>query len=109
MEEGWQYNEARELFNRPAVLSDSEIQELKWTAPPDPEALIKFLCTDHGFNEKRIRGSVEKMAKLQGAGAQRRMDDFFKVLPAPAEPGKRPAPAPGPQPNGKGKKAKKAP
>ena len=34
-----------------------------------------------GFDEKRVRSSIEKLRKAKGKSSQTRMDSFFKVLP----------------------------
>lgn len=84
MDPDWPYSSARHLFHNPLVLteSDPQLAAMRWGPPADPEALISFLCTQHGFNEKRIRASVERLCKMSAVGTQKRMDDFFKVLPS---------------------------
>lgn len=79
----WEYQQARLLFKTPLVLEEGDAQlSIKWSPPPDPEALIDFLCKEHGFNEKRVRSAVDKLCKLGAVSTQKRMDDFFKAKPA---------------------------
>lgn len=83
--ENWPFDEARALFRAPAVLPVDDPQlatGLRWEAP-DEEAIVQFMCHENGFNEKRIRGGIEKLIKAKGASTQGRLDSFFKVV-APA-------------------------
>lgn len=84
MDADWPFASARHLFHNPLVLAedDQQLEAMRWGPPADPEALINFLCVQHGFNEKRIRASVERLCKMSTVGTQKRMDDFFKVLPS---------------------------
>lgn len=75
----WPYQEARTLFKEPAVFSDDEQPEIKWSAPDEevvavtlnslfffpfgmltvlsisyPQGLITFLVNENGFNSDRI-------------------------------------------------------
>jgi flap endonuclease-1 len=67
--ESWPYQQARELFKNPDVTSPQEI-DLKWRLP-DEEGIIKFLVTDRGFNEERIRNGVQKLSKSKKNASQR--------------------------------------
>lgn len=80
--ENWPFEDARALFRTPHVLPADDPQltmGLKWEAP-DEEAIIQFMCKENGFNEKRIRGGIEKLIKAKGASTQGRLDSFFKVV-----------------------------
>lgn len=81
--EAWPFEEARELFKSPAVLSgdDPQLQMLKWESP-DEEGIVQLMVKENGFNEKRIRAAVEKMTKAKGTSTQGRLDSFFKVVPS---------------------------
>lgn len=74
--EVWPYKEAREIFKKPDVVSGDDM-ELKWEQP-DVEGLVKFLCTDKGFAEDRVRKGAEKLTKALGQKQQGRLDGFFK-------------------------------
>lgn len=78
--EDWPFQDARQLFLKPSVLSadDPQLTDLKWEKP-DEEALINFMVTENGFNEKRIRAGMEKLIKARGTSTQGRLDSFFKV------------------------------
>ena len=52
--EGFDYVQARSMFTHPKVLAKEEVPELKWKEP-DVDELVKFMCDDNGFDEKRIR------------------------------------------------------
>jgi flap endonuclease-1 len=82
--ENWPYEEARRLFKNPDV-SDPESLEIKWLEP-DVEELVKFMVTDKGFNEERIRNGAKKLEKSRTTTTQGRLDTFFQVVSvAPAK------------------------
>jgi len=72
------FEQARKLFKEPDV-TDPETIELKWSEPNEEE-LVKFMVTENGFNEERIRNGVKKLDKQRGTTTQGRLDTFFKVL-----------------------------
>jgi len=76
--EEWPYVQARKLFKNPEVL-DPETVEMKWTEP-DVEELVKFMVTDKGFNEERIRNGAKKLEKSRTSTTQGRLDSFFSVV-----------------------------
>lgn len=78
--ENWLYKEARELFKNPEVTPAEEIK-LTW-AEPDADGLVKFMATEKGFAEDRIRNGLKKLQKARGGSTQGRLDSFFKVLPS---------------------------
>ncbi|PWN30327.1 flap endonuclease 1 [Jaminaea rosea] len=78
----WPFEEARKIFKNPGVVKADDM-ELKWEHP-DVEGLVKFLCTDKGFSEDRVRKGAEKLTKALGQKQQGRLDGFFKVA-APAK------------------------
>lgn len=79
----WPFADARELFKRPCVLSadDPQLKEIRWEMP-DEAGIIQFMVTQNGFNEKRIRSGIEKLAKARSTSTQARLDNFFKILPS---------------------------
>lgn len=79
--EVWPFEEARKIFKNPDVIKADDM-ELKWEHP-DVEGLVKFLCTDKGFSEDRVRKGAEKLTKALGQKQQGRLDGFFKVQQAP--------------------------
>ncbi|KCV71980.1 flap endonuclease-1 [Fonticula alba] len=82
--ENWPYKEVRELFRSPEVTPVADI-ELKWSSP-DEEGIVKFLVTEKGFNEERVRSVIQRLDKARSDSTQSRLDGFFKVLPrAPAD------------------------
>lgn len=78
--ENWLYKEARNLFQDPEVTPSNEIK-LTWSEP-DVEGLVKFMATEKGFAEDRIRNGAKKLTKAKGAATQGRLDSFFKVIPS---------------------------
>eukprot|EP00741_Cyanophora_paradoxa_P007809 tig00001214_g7555.t1 len=73
--EDWKFAEAREFFKQPEVTPAEEI-ELKW-GECDEEGIVAFLCGEKGFDEKRIRGGIEKIKKSKGKSSQKRLESFF--------------------------------
>ncbi|XP_058215358.1 flap endonuclease 1 isoform X2 [Rhododendron vialii] len=84
----WPYQEARILFKEPAVFSDEEHPEIKWSAP-DEEGLITFLVTENGFNSDRITKAIEKIKAAKNKSSQGRLESFFKPAASMSAPIKR--------------------
>ncbi|KAI3325517.1 DNA-repair protein rad2 [Xylariaceae sp. AK1471] len=81
MPEDWPYKEARALFFDPDVRkADDPLCDFKWEKP-DTEGLVKFLCTDKGFNEDRVRAGAARLEKGSKSSQQARLEGFFKPLP----------------------------
>lgn len=83
--DNWPFAEARVLFTHPDVIEATDpalMSAIKWTAP-ETEGVVDFMVNKNGFNEKRIRAGLEKLAKLRASGTQGRLDSFFKINPAP--------------------------
>ena len=79
--EDWPYKDARELFLHPDVRpADDEECDFKWEAP-DMEGLVKFLVTEKGFNEDRVRSASQKLQKNVKSAQQARLEGFFKAVP----------------------------
>jgi len=76
-------NEIRQLFVKPEVLSNSEIN-LQWTSP-DEDGLIDFLVKQNSFREDTIRSGIKRMLSSRNAASQARLDTFFKKKPAAAK------------------------
>ncbi|KAI1430779.1 DNA-repair protein rad2 [Xylaria sp. CBS 124048] len=76
----WPYADARELFFNPDVRkADDPLCDFKWERP-DVEGLVKFLCTDKGFNEDRVRSGVARLEKGCKSSQQARLEGFFKPV-----------------------------
>lgn len=97
--ENWPYKEAKELFMNPEVTKADEIS-LKWKEP-DLEGLIKFMVSEKGFSEERIRLGADKLKKGLKGGVQGRLDGFFTVVKKDTNDKKRK-----PEPKGKAKPKK---
>ncbi len=81
----WPYKDARELFLNPDVRSaDDEECDFKWEAP-DMEGLVKFLVTEKGFNEDRVRNASQRLQKNVKTAQQSRLEGFFKSVPKTEE------------------------
>jgi len=70
----------RVIFRQPVVEDASKI-DFKFDKVNEEE-LIKFLVTEKGFNEKRVRNSLERLQKSKSQTSQKRLDSFFKPKPA---------------------------
>jgi len=78
--EDWPYQEARELFFNPDVRSaDHPECDFHWNGP-DVEGLVKFLVTEKGFSEDRVRSAAQKLTKNLKTAQQARLEGFFKPV-----------------------------
>ncbi|KAI5658297.1 hypothetical protein M9H77_27090 [Catharanthus roseus] len=84
----WPYQDARQLFKEPEVVTDDEQLELKWTAP-DEEGLINFLVNENGFSIDRVTKAIEKIKASKNKGSQGRLESFFKPVANTSVPIKR--------------------
>ena len=76
----WPYKEARELFFDPEVRpADHPDCDFKWNAP-DVEGLVKFLVTEKGFSEDRVRNAAQRLNKNLKTAQQARLEGFFKPV-----------------------------
>ena len=79
--EDWPFEQARELFLNPDVrAAEHEDCDFKWEAP-DIDGLVKFLVTEKGFNEDRVRNAAQKLTKNVKTAQQARLEGFFKTVP----------------------------
>ncbi|KAI0448201.1 DNA-repair protein rad2 [Xylaria telfairii] len=79
--EDWPFADARALFFEPDVRkADDPLCDFKWEKP-DIDGLVKFLCTDKGFNEDRVRGGAARLEKASKSSQQARLEGFFKPIP----------------------------
>ena len=77
----WPFADARELFLHPDVRpADHEECDFKWEAP-DVEGLVKFLVTEKGFSEDRVRNAAQRLQKNAKTTQQARLEGFFKAVP----------------------------
>ncbi|KAI4349850.1 hypothetical protein L6164_010398 [Bauhinia variegata] len=84
----WPYQQARQLFKEPLVITEEEQLDLKWTAP-DEEGLITFLVNENGFNSDRVTKAIEKIKAAKNKSSQGRLESFFKPAANPSAPIKR--------------------
>ena len=78
--EDWPFADARELFFNPDVLpADHPDCDFKWEAP-DIDGLLKFLVTEKGFSEDRVRSAAARLSKSLKTAQQSRMEGFFKPV-----------------------------
>ncbi|KAG7009049.1 DnaJssubfamily C member 3 [Physcia stellaris] len=76
----WPYKDARELFFNPDVRpADHPECDFKWDAP-DVEGLVKFLVTEKGFSEDRVRNAAARLTKNLKTAQQARLEGFFKPV-----------------------------
>lgn len=66
--------EIRDIFIKPKITCD---YELKWLGP-DIEGVVDFLCSQRGFSETRVRGTLEKTKKIaEEKKKQSTLDSYF--------------------------------
>lgn len=83
--EDWPYKEARDLFFNPDVRqADDPLCDFKWETP-DIEGLVRFLVTEKGFSEDRVRSAAARLQKNLKSSQQQRLEGFFKPVPKTAE------------------------
>ncbi|KAL8805598.1 MAG: hypothetical protein Q9182_001863 [Xanthomendoza sp. 2 TL-2023] len=76
----WPYQDARELFVNPDVRqADHPECDFHWNAP-DVDGLVKFLVTEKGFNEDRVRNAGVRLQKNLKTSQQARLEGFFKPV-----------------------------
>ncbi|KAL9126780.1 MAG: hypothetical protein Q9217_004228 [Psora testacea] len=76
----WPYQDARALFFEPDVRPPDHPEcDFKWNAP-DVEGLVKFLVTEKGFSEDRVRSAAQKLQKNLKTAQQARLEGFFKPV-----------------------------
>ncbi|KAI0427587.1 DNA-repair protein rad2 [Xylaria sp. FL1042] len=81
----WPFADARALFFEPDVRkADDPLCDFKWEKP-DTDGLVKFLCTDKGFNEDRVRAGAARLEKGSKSSQQARLEGFFKPVPKTEE------------------------
>lgn len=83
--EDWPFEDARDLFFNPDVHpADHPDCNFKWEKP-DIDGLIKFLVTEKGFSEDRVRSGASRLEKSLGTSQQQRLEGFFKPVARTAE------------------------
>ncbi|KAL8676349.1 MAG: hypothetical protein Q9186_007124 [Xanthomendoza sp. 1 TL-2023] len=76
----WPYQDARELFVNPDVRqADHPECDFHWNAP-DVDGLVKFLVTEKGFSEDRVRSAAARLQKNLKTSQQARLEGFFKPV-----------------------------
>ncbi len=71
--------EVERLFLEPEVtgMSMSDFNEIGKRCSLDEEALVDFMCREHGFSEERIRKSVEKLSASRQKRGQRGIGNWM--------------------------------
>ena len=76
----WPFQDARLLFLEPDVRPPEHPEcDFKWNGP-DVEGLVKFLVTEKGFSEDRVRSAAQKLQKNLKTAQQARLEGFFKPV-----------------------------
>lgn len=73
--DNWNYDDVRGLFKEPQVTPADQV-EIVWR-DPDVDGIVQFLCVEKGFNEERVRGSLEKLKKTKTTSVQNRLTSYF--------------------------------
>ncbi|KAL8633277.1 hypothetical protein Q9189_000998 [Teloschistes chrysophthalmus] len=78
--EFWPFEDARQLFINPDVRqADHPECDFQWNGP-DVEGLVKFLVTEKGFSEDRVRNAAARLQKNLKNSQQARLEGFFKPI-----------------------------
>jgi len=85
--ENWRFARARELFLKPDVTDKKDLPKFAWNLPKEKE-LEEFLVERMGFAADRVQTGVKRLKACKKKGSQKRLDNFFKVMPSPAGKGK---------------------
>ncbi|MBI5554201.1 MAG: flap endonuclease-1 [Candidatus Diapherotrites archaeon] len=68
------FHSVEELFLKPTVSSEYSVQ----VGLPDPEGLMRFLCTEHDFSQERVKGVILKLQnRLSEKGNQSSLRKWF--------------------------------
>jgi len=81
--EGFLYEQARGLFQKPDVLDSKDIH-LEWKEPNEEE-IVKFLVDEKGFNKERVLSGVRRLKASKDKSSQKRLDSFFHPIPSPVK------------------------
>ena len=70
--------EVFDLFMKPEVKEVSAQQvESMFRSRVDSEALVRFMCEEHGFDQQRIERQTERLLKLSGSIKQESINKWF--------------------------------
>lgn len=85
--ENWCFEKARELFRSPDVTDKKDLPKFTWELPKEKE-LSEFLVERMSFDITRVNRGIERLKACKKKGSQKRLDNFFKIMPSPATKGK---------------------
>lgn len=71
----------REMFFKPEVTPAADLK-LRWKTP-DVDGVVKFMCEENQFEEKKIRTGLKRAEAAKQTANQGRMDAFFTPKVAP--------------------------
>lgn len=74
--ENFDYESAREIFHSLGNMGEPGTFKIDYDSV-DVEGLVEYLCTEKGFDEKRVKNGVEKIMKTKTRGVQKKISDFF--------------------------------
>jgi len=72
----FEYKKAREIFRTLSELGEEQIFKMD-NKDVDREGVIKFLCEEKGFDEKRVSNGLERIMKSKSKSNQTRLESFF--------------------------------
>lgn len=76
----WSLDVVRKLFKEPEVIKSDSITENDLKMKDiDEDGIVKFLCEENNFDEKRVRNAIERCKASKPKSAQTRIDSFFQV------------------------------
>eukprot|EP01100_Stratorugosa_tubuloviscum_P005224 TRINITY_DN2361_c2_g1_i1.p1 TRINITY_DN2361_c2_g1~~TRINITY_DN2361_c2_g1_i1.p1 ORF type:complete len:409 (-),score=191.19 TRINITY_DN2361_c2_g1_i1:53-1279(-) len=77
------YQEARNLFKNPLVISCDNISDAQFQLnDPDEQGLIQFLVNEKQFNIDRVNSGLAKLKKSKATATQGRLENFFTKIPS---------------------------
>jgi len=81
--DNWRFQKARELFKEPDVTDKKDLPKFTWD-PPKEKELTDYLVEKMSFSIERVEKGIERLKACRKKGKQKRLDNFFKVMPSPA-------------------------
>merc|ERR1719373_513348 len=82
--EDWQYQKARQLFVSPDVTDKPDLPKFTWDLPKEKE-LTEYLVDRMNFSLERVNKGIDRLKACKKKGQQKRLDNFFKVMPSPGK------------------------
>merc|ERR1719334_487451 len=82
--EDWKFQKARQLFVNPDVTDKRDLPKFSWDLPKEKE-LTEYLVDRMNFSLDRVSKGIDRLKACKKKGQQKRLDNFFKVMPSPGK------------------------